>query len=199
MSLQKPKLLVLDGQGVVFDAPIKRFLSAFARRNDLDYSALLGRWQDRLRQLAWSGEIDDETLWTELAGKDVDVHETMLELGESYRPGPAACCLDRWSQHLPIWLLSNHRSHWVLPQLVSMNLAGVFERLLISDETGIVKPDPQAFAQLLNGQVVASDILFVDDQLHNTQAAEELGLRTVHASPGAAWAADIDAALGNGK
>ncbi len=196
MLTKKPKLLVLDGQGVVFDAPIKKFLLSFTRHNNLDYEIVIERWQERLRHLAWTGAIGDEVLWNELAGRKVNTEQTMRSLSTSYRPGPVAKYLASWSQQVPIWLLSNHRSHWVLPQLESLNLAGVFERRLISDFTGVVKPDPKAFTQLLNSEMDPSDILFVDDQIHNTRAAEKLDLRVIHAAPDAhAWVNEIDRAL----
>ena len=184
---RKPKLLVLDGQGVVFNAPIKTFLRLFAVQNSLEYATVAGRWDNRLRELAWTGAIDDKTLWTELAGKEISVDETMHLLAASYRPGPVAAHLGLWSQRVPIWLLSNHRSHWVLPQLERLNLTDTFQRLLISDVTGAVKPDTSAFSVLLSGEVAASDILFVDDQEHNIKAAVRLGLATLHAAPEYEW------------
>lgn len=187
--------MVLDGQGVVFDAPIHNFLMAFSRSNDLDIESVSGRWKNRLRRLAWTGAINDEALWNELAGRKVDFQQTMLALGASYRPGPVADYLAGWSQRVPIWLLSNHRSHWVLPHLNTFNLYGAFQRFLISDCTGLVKPDPNAFRLLLENNIAPSDILFVDDQLHNAAAAERLGLRSIHATPQLDWINEISARL----
>ena len=195
MLVKKPELLVLDGQGVVFDAPIKSFLLFFTHQNNLDYDSVISSWQNRLRHLAWTGAIEDEALWNELAGKKVDVKQTMRSLSASYRPGPVAKYLVSWSRQVPIWLLSNHRSHWVLPQLDALNLSGSFQQMLISDLTGIVKPDPNAFTQLLNGDFAAEDILFVDDQIHNVKAAEKLGLKTLHALPEISWVNEIDRSL----
>ena len=192
MPVKKPKLLVLDGQGVVFDAPIKRFLLSFSQHNELDYEIVEQRWENRLRMLAWTGAIDDDALWNELANKTVDLQQTIESLKASYQPGPVADYLHSWSQQLPIWLLSNHRSHWVLPQLESLNLSHTFQRLLVSDNTGCVKPDPAAFAPLLDGNLSPGDILFVDDQLHNLQSAEKLGLETLHATFDQAWVTELD-------
>ncbi len=195
MPVTKPKLLVLDGQGVVFDAPIKDFLLAFTRDNNLDIDSVSGRWEERLRKLAWTGAIDDEALWNELAGRKVNFRQTMIALGASYRPGPVAEYLADWSQRVPVWLLSNHRSHWVLPHLNTFNLYNLFQRFLISDVTGLVKPDPNAFRLLLDGKTAPSDILFVDDQLHNTAAAARLGLRSIHATPEHDWIKEISTSL----
>lgn len=190
--LQKtPKLLVLDGQGVVFDAPFREFLRVFAHENGLDHGAVVGRWEAGLRHLAWTGNIDDEGLWNELAGRRVNLRRTMCSLRGSYRPGPAAAYLLNWSQLVPIWLLSNHRSDWVTPVLDAIDVLGVFQRLLISDTTGLVKPDPAAFRQLTDS-LAGGDILFVDDQLHNIKAAERLGLQTVYASPDGRWVNEVD-------
>ncbi|MBT8080750.1 MAG: hypothetical protein KJO31_19365 [Gammaproteobacteria bacterium] len=74
-------------------------------------------------------------------------------------------------------------------------MTGAFQRFLISDTTGFVKPDPNAFAELVSGEIGADDILFVDDQLHNVKAAEELGLRTLHAFAYSGWVNVIDKIL----
>ncbi|MBT8442775.1 MAG: hypothetical protein KJO76_10350, partial [Gammaproteobacteria bacterium] len=63
MRAAPPKLLVLDGQGVVFDAPIKRFVRQFATRNGIDFDAAIRRWEGGLREQAWRGLITDAQLW----------------------------------------------------------------------------------------------------------------------------------------
>ncbi len=193
------KLLVLDGQGVVFNSPFKKFLSSFAKNNRLDYEQVERRWEGRIRELAWRGLISDDQLWSGLADRKINVKETMLELSAGYEPGPAAKHLTSWSQTVPIWLLSNHRSAWLLPKLEAFGLGGAFDKLLISDSTGFIKPEPEAFRQLLHGVSSAQDILFIDDQLHNVQAAEALGCRAIFAAPGRPWLERVEAALGTGE
>jgi len=183
----KPKLLVLDGQGVVFNSPIKSFLLSFAKTNNLDYRQVEDRWENGLRTLAWTGAIDDESLWKALAGKPVDIPQTMLALRSSYRPGPAADHVREWSGMLPVWLLSNHRSHWVLPQLDALGVRDAFRNLLVSDRTGFVKPEPAAFGQLLHSDLLPGEILIVDDQAHNVASAEEAGFSAIQATPGTPW------------
>ncbi|MEM7501248.1 MAG: hypothetical protein AAF417_04370 [Pseudomonadota bacterium] len=194
MNHTQPKLLVLDGQGVVFDAPFQRFLRSFARDNDVDDGAVIGRWEAGLRLEAWTGSIDDAALWNALAGKRVSLSRTMASLSATYRPGPVATYLSTWSELVPIWLLSNHRSNWLLPRLDEMNLARRFQRLLISDKTGVVKPDPNAFQQPI-AEAPADQVLFVDDQAHNTAVAEKLGLSAIHASPARDWVTEVDRRL----
>ena len=189
------KVLVLDGQGVVFNSPFKKFLSSFAKINRLEYEQVERRWESRIRELAWRGLISDEQLWNELAGRKINVRETMLALSAGYEPGPAAKRLATWSQTVPIWLLSNHRSAWLLPKLEAFGLSSAFDKLLVSDRTGFIKPELGAFRQLLHGVSSAQDILFIDDQLHNVEAAQAMGCRAIFAAPGRSWLKRVDAAL----
>jgi putative hydrolase of the HAD superfamily len=46
--------------------------------------------------------------------------------------------------------------------------------------TGVLKPDPAAFALLLDALgLAASEVLFTDDQVHNVQAAAAVGMQAV--------------------
>ena len=132
------KLLVLDGQGVVFDAPIKRFLATFADDQQLSLTAIEARWDSGLRERAWRGQIDDEDLWNALAGRSVDAAQTRLRLDASYRPGPAAPHVADWSGKARLCLLSNHRSAWLLPRLDAFGIRSCFSGIWVSDATGHV-------------------------------------------------------------
>jgi len=109
MSGRRNKLLVLVGQGVVFDAPIKRFLANFANDYQLSHTDIEARWESGLREQAWRGLIEDEPLWNALAGRPVDAAQMRRCLDASYRPGPAAAYIADWSSKAQLWLLSNHR------------------------------------------------------------------------------------------
>jgi FMN phosphatase YigB (HAD superfamily) len=92
------------------------------------------------------------------------------DLERRYRPGP-------WFDWVvahdgPIWLLSNHRSDWLLPRLERFGLADRFERVLVSDELGAAKPSPTAFAALVD----QPSMVFFDDSRRNVEAAAALGI-----------------------
>ena len=199
MITPEPRLLVLDGEGVVFNSPIKQFLRRFSSDNQLDYALVELRWEEKYRQLAWTGKIDDLELWCGLANTRVDPIRTNETLSNAYSPGPAAPLVVRWSQAVPVWLLSNQRSRWVVPKLEQFGILAAFQRLLISDATGFVKPDPAAFRQLLSDGLKPQDILFVDDQERNIEAARKLGIRTIHANDQRPWLQEIELALGGAK
>lgn len=187
MTAEDNKLLVLDGQGVVFDAPIKRFLATFADDQQLSLRDIEARWESGLRERAWRGRIDDANLWNELAGRSVDAAQTRLRLDASYRPGPAAPYLPDWSGKARLCLLSNHRSAWLLPQLDAFGIRSFFEKIWVSDATGHVKPEAAAFDPVFRYRDAGLHVLFVDDQPHNVRAAEALGIRGLVANPDQSW------------
>ena len=187
MTAEDNKLLVLDGQGVVFDAPIKRFLATFADDQQLSLRDIEARWESGLRERAWRGRIDDANLWNELAGRSVDAAQTRLRLDASYRPGPAAPHLADWSGKARLCLLSNHRSAWLLPQLDAFGIRSFFEKIWVSDATGHVKPEAAAFDPVFRYRDAGLHVLFVDDQPHNVRAAEALGIRGLVANPDQSW------------
>lgn len=57
----------------------------------------------------------------------------------------------------------------------------VFRARTISCRIGMVKPEPEIFRHLLeSNELVPQDTVFIDDMIANTQAAEALGIRTIH-------------------
>jgi putative hydrolase of the HAD superfamily len=60
-------------------------------------------------------------------------------------------------------------------------IADAFDELIISAEVGIAKPDPRIYHLALERLgVAAGEAVFVDDFLENIDAAQALGLHTVH-------------------
>ena len=123
MKNSTPALLVLDGQGVVFNAPLRKFFDRLASELGLEAQEIHRRWDSKLRDLAWSGKLpEDQELWRRLAGPQADTTALSVALEAEYQLGPAAGHLAAWSSRIPIWLLSNHRSHWLLPRIERFQL-----------------------------------------------------------------------------
>lgn len=56
-----------------------------------------------------------------------------------------------------------------------------FERIIDATYTGILKPDPRAYALVLAGTGLAAEqCVFVDDQLRNVRGALAVGMQAVH-------------------
>ena len=187
------ELLVLDGQGVVFNDPLAAFFDQVADETGQDRAAVLSRWRDEVRDRAWRGAIDDRTMWSALSGGDPRDWGARLEA--AYAPGPAAPRLPAWAAHVPVWLLTNHRTAWIEQRLERFGLRPWFSRVLVSDALGALKPEPVVFAPLLAHVRAPAAVLFVDDQQKNVTAAAALGLSVLLADPVGRWTSDVDRRL----
>jgi len=182
-----PDLLVLDVHGVVLSNPLPAFLDRVADLTGQDRDRVRARWRGELRLPAWTGGIGDRDLWRRLTGERHPSRDWRALLEESYEPGPVARFLEEWRARTPIWLLSNHRSHWLEPRLRRFGLEGLFDRVLVSDRIGHAKPDPAAFAPLVRAARTPASVLFLDDRERNVLAARALGLCAVQVAPGTEW------------
>ena len=191
--MSAPDLLVLDVHGVVLSNPLPAFLDRVADLTGRDRGETRARWKREVRLPAWTGAIEDAELWRRLTGEVRPSRDWRALLEESYELGPVAPHLERWREHASIWLLSNHRSHWLWPRLDRFGLSGLFDRVLVSDRIGHAKPDPAAFAPLLEAARSAGSILFLDDRARNVTAARALGLRALQVAPGTDWLDRVNA------
>lgn len=78
-----------------------------------------------------------------------------------------------------LFLLSNTNDmHW---QYCGYQVVDCFERVFLSYEMRLAKPDPQIFAEVLRqADIEACDTLFIDDNADNIAAAASLGIKTYH-------------------
>ncbi len=75
--------------------------------------------------------------------------------------------------------LSNGSHEWTTYAIHTLDIAHLFEKIVISSEIKMVKPDPRIYLytlKLLNTS--ADQCIFVDDRLSNVQAAEALGIKS---------------------
>jgi len=76
-----------------------------------------------------------------------------------------------------------------LPELLDRwGIAGDFDFVVGSGDTGMMKPDPRIYHLALDGLgVTPEEAVFVDDFIENIEAARRLGMQTIHfQSPGQA-------------
>ena len=95
--------------------------------------------------------------------------------------------LRRLRERYRLLLLSNTNAiHWEQCQYA---LTGCFERVFLSYEMGLVKPDRRIFEQMIReADTDVAHTLFIDDSAANCQSANALGIRTLHVGDGDAWA-----------
>lgn len=187
------ELLVLDGQGVVFNDPLTAFFHQLAEATGQDREAVVSRWHDEVRERVWRGVIDERVMWRALVGDDSRDWGARLEA--AYAPGPAASWLPRWAERVPLWLLTNHRTRWIEHRLDRFQLRRFLTRILVSDALGALKPEAAVFAPVLAQVSDPAAVLLVDDQQKNVSAAAAYGITALLADPGGRWVFDVDLRL----
>jgi HAD superfamily hydrolase (TIGR01509 family) len=86
--------------------------------------------------------------------------------------------------HTPV-LLSNASHDYLLPIMRKLGTYILFDRIFVSSETGLMKPDPDIFRYVLAEMAVdARDAIMVDDSARNIDAAELVGMRGIVYVPG---------------
>lgn len=166
------ELIVLDAHGIVFDRAFPAFVCRRALERGDDPDAVGRRWREELRLPFWEGRLTPAEMWGELFPGDAPARLT-ADLERSYRPGPLFRFAATTTRRL--WLLSNHRSGWLLPRLERFGIADRFERVLVSDTVGAAKPRPASFEEVVLESRRAR-IRLLDDSAANVAAARELGI-----------------------
>ena len=86
------------------------------------------------------------------------------------------------AREIRLGILSNELELFYGPELVSrMGVIEHFDAVVDATHTGILKPDPRAYAQAAEQlELEAPDILFVDDQFRNIAGAVQAGMQAQH-------------------
>lgn len=103
----------------------------------------------------------------------------------------------------PVALLSNTNPfmmRWARSNAFDGNGHGLdyyFDRLYLSYEMRMMKPAPEIFEAMIEGEgTEPGNILFIDDSARNCQAAAALGIQTLNPDNGGDWRHDVYSFLG---
>lgn len=165
-------LLVFDAHGVVLNRAFPTFVRRHAAARGDDPRTVWQRWRRELRLDCWEGRISIEQTWARLFPGDAP--DTLEEgLARTYARGPI---FDRvFESDQRAWLLSNHRTEWLLPQLRRFGLDRRFERVLVSDDIGTAKPDGDVF-RIVRRRAGSGRVVLFDDSARNVSAARRADL-----------------------
>lgn len=106
--------------------------------------------------------------------------ERWIEMFDGYIDGTPRLIEMLFGREVPVYALSNMPSEtWPLMK-DTFPLLMRFRDVVVSGETGLVKPDPRIFAYTLSkmGGPDPADVLFIDDNQTNIATADALGFRT---------------------
>jgi 2-haloacid dehalogenase len=106
-----------------------------------------------------------------------------LEMVRGPIHGTVAILEELARQDVPLFALSNwsRETFALIRPLPEYAFLELFERIFLSAEMGLTKPDPRIFERMIDGLGRAPEAcLFIDDNLANVGAARELAIPTHH-------------------
>ncbi len=116
-----------------------------------------------------------------IADKTGQSPSEIIELYKSQRIHPGVLAfVAQLHEHYQTALLTNANHEFLEPLILKLDLANIFDEIVISSKLGVMKPDRRIFEHLLEKlRVNAHQTIFIDDKASNTAAAAELGFHTV--------------------
>lgn len=208
MTARRDRGLVLDFGGVVHRS-LFELMPDFAVREGLPESAVdargpLGPARDTAWEQVLSGELSEREYWRRRS------HEIGALRGETWqttdlirrvsdhpperlaRPEAAALLTDAHADGVPTVILTNDLAAFHGPEwAANLDVLSTVDAVVDGSVTGILKPDPAAYALAVEALGVPADhAVFLDDLPVNVEGALAAGLLALHvdvADPGVAF------------
>ncbi|MBI9035704.1 MAG: HAD family phosphatase [Bacteroidales bacterium] len=187
---QNIRNIIFDFGGVIYDIDFGRLKNAFRRHGIEDYEALYAKnKQNDLFTDLEKGAISNEDfagkfrLLTQLNISDQQVYDLWNEILVDYVK-ERIDAIKEASSNYRLFLMSNtnriHYSYFARQfqeQFVGA-LPDLFEKVYLSFEMGMVKPDSRIFEQILaENKLIAQETLFIDDLDTNVYSAIKSGIK----------------------
>lgn len=183
------KAIVLDIGGVILrtqDTTIRKKLEEKYRLSPGGVHDLV--FNSKPAQLSTLGLVNSDAIWQHVAEQLSLTPQTLQEFRYDFWLGDQLDnsiiqFLQECRPQYKTALLSNA---WVGAREIFARNYGIKEgktvdKILISSELGVAKPDPEIFRILAHTMGCKfSEMLFVDDFIENIQAAEALGITSIH-------------------
>ncbi len=196
-SMQQTKAIIFDLGGVLLDIDFKLSEKAFAELGVTNFSDFFNQFHsnDLFRRLETG--MDDALFYndlrtaTGLSLSNEQIRDAWNALLLDFRPESVAV-LPQLRNKYELYLLSNtneihlqefqRRYEVWRPGQVFDNL---FDAAYYSHRIGHRKPNASAFEYVLQKHGLnATETIFIDDSINNIEAAQQLGLQTVHLKTG---------------
>lgn len=191
--MQQTKAIIFDLGGVLLNIDFKLSEKAFAELGITDFSSFFNQFHsnDLFRRLETG--MDDQLFYDDLRAatglplSDEQIKDAWNALLLDFRPESVAV-LPQLREKYNLYLLSNtneihlqefqRRYEAWRPGQVFDDL---FDAAYYSHRIGHRKPNASAFEYVLEKHGLnATETIFIDDSINNIEAAQQLGLQTIH-------------------
>ena len=133
-----------------------------------------------------NGELSLDGFYNEISAlSGIDPGQIKKEWDDSIRLYPGVSDVARkYRERYHTALLTNASSMMVRGIIDSNNLSDCFDKVIVSSEVKMVKPDVEIFEYVLQAFGISADrAIMIDDNIKNIGAAKSLGFSTIHFSP----------------
>ena len=204
------KTIVFDFGGVIFDLDRDGAVQAFKRIGLSDADVRLDKYHQRgIFQLLEEGRLTPDQFkaqleplcgralthaevqraWMGYVGSPVDKRK-LDYLDDLRRRGYGVMLLSNTNPYVQEWADSESFTPW------GRTLGSYMDRLFLSFQMGVMKPDPRIFRMMLDDAgLVPEETLFIDDGQSNVDAACELGIKAINPGENADWRELVERAI----
>lgn len=185
--------ILFDLGGVILDIDVSATLKKFY---EMGFPSELLQYPHNMNtdifykyEIGLIGTVDFRNEIRKVTGIDVSDEE----LDEAWNamivriPAGRAALINRLSERYDLYMLSNTSPlHAPVYEKMYLDAAGipmhdVFRKLYYSFQIGCHKPDLEAWEFVIkDAGIIPEETLFLDDNIHNIKASQELGFRAIH-------------------
>ena len=187
------KNILFDLGGVILDINVQATLKQFY---ELGFPAELMQFPNSMTTDLYfkyeTGKLNTEQFRNQIR-KAAGVEMTDRAFDEAWNamlvrfPEERVALLKELSKRYKLYMLSNTSAlHVKVFEKMYLDLAGesmhqVFDKIYYSHEIGWHKPDREAWEYVIrDAGIKAEETLFLDDNIHNIKASQELGFQAIH-------------------
>lgn len=193
----KFKAVIFDFGNVIINIEFQRIYQTFAKFTSKPVTYIEKRiTEDQIFRRYESGQFTDEefrevirqTLGFPLSDHEVDTawNAILLDI-----PTDRIDLIHNIRQKYPVYLLSNTNnihisaSNNYLKKVHGIkNLDILFDKLYLSYEMGMWKPDAEIYHEVLrSNKLQPNEVIFFDDNQHNIESAKAIGMQTILVEP----------------
>ncbi|MEE9335908.1 MAG: HAD family phosphatase [Granulosicoccaceae bacterium] len=187
--MHKPtiKALLFDLGGVVLEVNFHHVFKSWAAMSVLDEHEIKARFKmDQHYQQHEKGQIEAPVFFEHLR-HSLQITASDDEMAKAWNDifgnemTASLDAIDTVRNKFPTYGFSNtNRTHQIYWEHHYPRIPKTFDKLFVSSEIGLRKPDPDAFNFILKEIAIKpEELLFFEDSLENIEGAERLGIQTV--------------------
>ena len=187
------KNILFDLGGVILDINVQATLKRFYELGfPAELMEILNSMTTDIYFKYETGKLDTEQFRNEIR-RTTGIEMSDQSIDEAWNamlvriPEERTSLLKRLSKHYKLYMLSNTSAlHVKVFEKMYLDSAGesmhqVFDKIYYSHEIGWHKPDREAWEYVIkDAGIKAEETLFLDDNIHNIKASQELGFQAIH-------------------